>query len=117
MREQKNRPILLHILEDLQDIEHFTRVADKEEFRINSMLRKAVCMSLLNIGEVSRQLPEALTSKYPEIPWNSIVGLRNRVAHGYHALDIEIIWEIITNDLFELKKAILDQLESVSPDD
>jgi uncharacterized protein with HEPN domain len=80
------------------------------DFKIDSMVKKAVCMSLLNIGELTRELPDELTEKHPEIPWSSVIGLRNRAAHGYHALDDEIIWEIANKDLAKLKKVIVKEL-------
>lgn len=110
MNARRIKPILLHIAEDLEDIERFMQGTNKEVFHANSMLRKAVCMSLLNIGEMSKQLPEALTSKYPNIPWNSIVGLRNRVAHGYHTLDTDIMWDIVCNDLTNFWEVVIREL-------
>lgn len=110
MNARRIKPILLHIAEDLEDIERFIQGANKDVFHTNSMLRKAVCMSLINIGEMSKQLPEALTSKYPDIPWNSIVGLRNRVAHGYHTLDTDIMWDIVCNDLTKFREVVMREL-------
>ena len=111
MKDQKSKAILLHLLEDLQDIEHFLQNVSKEEFLANSMIKKAVCMSLLNIGEMSRELPEEITKKNQDIPWSSIVALRNRVAHGYHSLDDEIIWDIAKKDLDKFKSVIIYELQ------
>lgn len=111
MKKQKSRTILSHLLEDILDIERFLQDVSKEEFLANSMVKKAVCMSLLNIGEMSRELPEAITRKNPDIPWSSIVALRNRVAHGYHSLDDEVIWDIAKHDLDEFKGVILYELQ------
>lgn len=112
MKEPRTKTILLHILEDLRDIEQFIQGISKEEFKANSMVKKAVCMSLLNIGEMTRQLPEALTKKHPNIPWSSIIGLRNRAAHGYHTLDDEIIWNIAVIDLKKFRDVIIHELKT-----
>ncbi|NLI91822.1 MAG: DUF86 domain-containing protein [Peptococcaceae bacterium] len=114
MKEQKVKIILLHIMEDLQDIELFLQNISKEEFLTSSMIKKAVSMSLLNIGELSKELPAALTTKYPDIPWVSIVGLRNRTAHGYHGLDPEIIWNICNKDLKEFEKVIAYEIQQIN---
>ena len=102
------------MLEDLNDIERFTQNVTKEEFCSNTMIKKAVCMSFLNIGEIVRILPEELTKRNPDIPWASIVGLRNRTAHGYHSLDEEVIWDIAKNDLKELERVIIQELRQLN---
>jgi uncharacterized protein with HEPN domain len=114
MKDPKTKTILLHILEDLQDIEQLIFRLSKADFKANSMVKKAVCMSFLNIDEMTRELPEEFTKKHPEIPWTSIIGLRNRAAHGYHMLDDEIIWEIAGNDLKNLKKVVVYELNIIN---
>jgi len=109
MKKQRTKTLLLHILEDLQDIKHFLQGISKEEFRTNSMVKKAVIMSLLNIGEISRELPQEIIERNPDIPWHSIIGLRNRAAHGYHSLDDDIIWEIATGDLTKFEQTIVNE--------
>ena len=40
--------------------------------------------------------------RWPAIPWRGVTGLRNRLIHGYHALDLDILWDILQDDLPEL---------------
>jgi hypothetical protein len=54
MNEQRAKSLLLHILEDLRDIESFVQEVSQEEFEASSLLKKAVSMSLINIGELTR---------------------------------------------------------------
>lgn len=68
-------------------------------------------MSLINIGELARELPGDVKARHPQIPWPNIVGLRNRAAHGYRALDPEVIWAIVNGDLELLEAAIRSELE------
>jgi len=114
MKSKRIRAMLLHILEDIQDIDTILQYNTKEKFQSESILKKAVCMSLINIGEMARHLPETLTSEHPEIPWGSVVGLRNRVAHGYHVLDTDVVWDIMNNDLKRLKEVVTDALEIIT---
>jgi len=113
MKSKRTKAVLLHILEDIQDIENIIRSNSKEIFQADPILKKAICMSLINIGELTHLLHETLIAKYPEIPWGSVIGLRNRVAHGYHVLDIDVVWDIINNDLKKLKDAISDAYEMI----
>lgn len=64
------------------------------------------------IGEAASRVPGEDCARYPEILWPQIVGLRNRLIHGYDAVDLDILWQIIEHDLPPLITAletILDQ--------
>jgi len=51
------------------------------------------------VGEAAGRVPESERFQYPAIPWKQIVGLRNRVIHGYDSVDFDILWQIVTRDL------------------
>lgn len=66
------------------------------EFLSDIKTQHAVGMSLIVIGESAVRLMETypdFIEDHPDFPWHSIRGLRNRVAHGYFTLDLNIIWE------------------------
>ncbi len=73
-------------------------------------LLAADCMLITAIGEgvnrINRILPDFLTSNFPHIPWQAIVGMRNHLAHGYFELDAELVFETIKNDLPPLNEVI-----------
>ena len=50
------------------------------------------------VGEAATRIPEATHARYPDIPWREIIGTRNRLIHGYDAVDLNILWEIVTAD-------------------
>jgi len=77
---KKDIEILKHILADIDDIVKFTSAIDFEGFVSNSMLRKAVCMSLINIGELTKSLSSTFKSDNKQIPWKNISGLRDITA-------------------------------------
>jgi len=54
------------------------------------------------VGEAANRIPHEERSRHPEIPWLQIVGLRNRLIHGYDAIDYEILWQILNHDIPEL---------------
>ena len=66
------------------------------------------CMTIMAIGEGFRKIDKTtdgkLLSLRPEIPWHQVFGLRNRIAHGYFDIDVDIISEVINEDL----KPLLD---------
>jgi uncharacterized protein with HEPN domain len=54
-------------------------------------------------------VPEPVQEKYPELPWLQMIGLRNRLIHGYDNVDFDILWVIVTQDLPKL----ISQLETI----
>ena len=66
------------------------------------MLALAVVRLLEIIGEAATRVPVEERARRPEIPWSSIVGLRNRLIHGYDDVDHAIIWAIVSTDLAAL---------------
>jgi uncharacterized protein with HEPN domain len=84
--------ILFHILEDCNDIQNFIKDESKESFLSNIMLKKAVCMSLINIGELVKSLPKTFCEQHPQLPWKRIAGMRDIAAHKYKQLDMEAMW-------------------------
>ena len=113
MSEQRTKILLLHILEDLSDIREFIAGASQDAFASDKMMRKAVCQSILNIGEAIKSLPQVFLDRNPEIPWRSIVAMRNHTAHGYHSLQMDIVWAIATHDVPQLIPVIKRELESI----
>ncbi len=109
---EKIRLILDHILEDAKDIIVFSQaVSNLEELRNNSLIKKAIVMSLLNIGELANKLPSEFTDEHPQIPWRSMVGMRNFAAHGYHILNLQIVWDTTQTSIPELVHFLEKQLE------
>ncbi|MDR1112040.1 MAG: DUF86 domain-containing protein [Deltaproteobacteria bacterium] len=66
------------------------------------MIRKAVVMSLLNIGELASHLPQDYIQTHDILPWKAMIGMRNLAAHGYHIMNLEIVWDTAENSIPEL---------------
>lgn len=63
------------------------------------LFRLAVERLLEMIGEAAARIPAEDQARFAEIPWSQIVGLRNRLIHGYDAIDLDILWRIVARDL------------------
>ena len=60
-------------------------------------------MCILQIGELAGKLTDDFKLKYNEMPWRNIVTIRNRAAHAYGSMDVEVLWKIATHTVPELK--------------
>ena len=64
----------------------------------------AFCIS--QIGELAKDVSESAQSAYPQIPWRSIKGMRNRIVHEYENVDLAVLWGTITKSLPLLVESI-----------
>jgi uncharacterized protein with HEPN domain len=78
------------------------------------MLELALTRLLEIIGEAANRVSEDMQQQHPEIPWRQIVGLRHRLIHGYDAVDLDILWDIVRYDLPPLIAA-LEEILGANP--
>lgn len=77
-----------------------------EDFRANDMLIEACVFNLGQIGELTTKLGEAFKKENTQVAWAQIYGLRNRIVHDYEGVNLRLIWEIISDDMPELRSAL-----------
>lgn len=68
----------------------------REKFEADGRTRDAVLRRLLVIGEAASHLSPETLSRFPELPFRKMIGMRNRVVHDYGAIDVEIVWDTIS---------------------
>jgi len=93
------------IIESITDIKEFTADLTRESFSTDKKTIKAVVRSLEIIGEAANKLPQHVRDRYPEISWQEIIGMRNRLIHEYFGVDLDIVWQTIEEDLEPLEGA------------
>ncbi|MBY0434540.1 MAG: DUF86 domain-containing protein [Cyclobacteriaceae bacterium] len=113
-----DRDYLLY-LEDIAQaidrIQEYIAESDFQKFKWDYKTVDAVVRNFEIIGEASKNLPLTIKGKYPEIPWDEMYRLRNRVSHEYFGIDYEILWDIITRHLPQNRKDIAAILEREKP--
>ena len=112
--DKRDRTLLLKILDEANIIAEIINGYDCESFIEDEKAKRAVCMTLINIGELVKLLSDKLRHDNPSIPWRSITGLRDVTAHGYMTLHMEDIWETASEDVTMLVKQVTMLLESYS---
>ncbi len=102
---------LCHALERIDHIGEYTE-GKPENFFGDRKTRDAVLRNLEIIGQCLKDYGlETLEAARPDIRWRRVSGIRNVLAHEYMALDLDLVWEIITSHLPVLRAAIAEQLE------
>ncbi len=105
---------LSEILTSMDKIERYTAGLSYEEFIIHEEKVDAVERNIEKIGEAAAAIPAEVRDRHPEVPWKTIVGLRNKVIHHYFAVDYEVIWQIVTKNIPATKGKIAEILREYS---
>ena len=107
--DERYQELMRKMLEEIDFLLDHTDNLSYENFVNDPVIQRAIAMSLLNIGELANGLTFDIYTKFPNIPWRDIIGLRHAVAHGYGTLDFDVVWETTKHDIPALKT----QLESI----
>lgn len=99
MSERSPEILLADIREALSKIFTYTQGLDERTFAENSLVVDAVLRNIEVIGEAASKLPEDFVSAHPEIEWRKIVGMRNRLIHGYFGVSLGLVWQTIQGNL------------------
>ncbi len=97
---------LTEMLEAIGRVDLYVRGMDEAAFAASMIAYDAVLMNLLVVGEAVRRIDVAVLSQEPAIEWAKIIGLRNRIAHGYEDIEPAVIWATILRDLPALREAV-----------
>ena len=103
--------ILEHIRINGKDILNFLGDITEEEFLQNKLIRNAVGMSLINIGELVKALPLEFREENPQLPWRRIAGMRDLAAHKYQTLDMRAVYNVARNRIPEIIAFVDDYLD------
>lgn len=90
----------------------YTNGCDFESFSRNEEKVDATVFAISQIGELVKNISKETMIKYPNIEWVIIKNLRNKIVHDYEGIKLNFIWDIITEDIVQLKA----DLESVLQD-
>ena len=93
---------LEHIRQAATDACSFVQGQTKADYIADRRTQQAVILSLLFIGEAATKLIQHygdFLTRHPEVPWSSMKGMRNRLAHGYFDINLEVVWETVSQAL------------------
>jgi uncharacterized protein with HEPN domain len=100
------------ILSAVDRIESFIAGMTEVQFLQDQRTIDAVARNLGIIGEAARHVPDEIRGRAPEVPWRTVVAMRNFVIHEYMEVDDSIIWQTATADIGGLREAMNRLLEA-----
>ncbi|SRR5579884_381683 len=100
---------LQHVLDAIERIRRYTSALSEADFWLNDLVQDAVLRNIEIIGEAVRNIEicdPQFASDHPEIPFREIYSMRNRLAHGYFAVNPGLVWEAVQRDIPTLETQI-----------
>ena len=95
-----------HMQDAAKEAYSFAKKKSRRGLEENRMLVLAVLKDLEILGEAANKVSAETREKHKQIPWKEIIGMRNRLIHGYFDIDYEIVYKTINEDLPELIKTL-----------
>lgn len=90
------------IIDDINFCIKHLEAISLQEFNMDEILSSAISFKFVQISENVKKLPLSINEVYPNIPWNKISGLRNRIVHDYGSIQLDIIYNTVKDDLPKL---------------
>jgi uncharacterized protein with HEPN domain len=90
---------LRHILDAAREAVAFSEEQDRRSLEADRKLNLSLVRLLEIIGEAAKGITNDFRREHPELPWKSMMGMRDRLIHGYFDVNLDIIWKTAKNDL------------------
>jgi uncharacterized protein with HEPN domain len=105
MTENRLEDYLDHMRQAATDACTYVEGLEKDDFLDDKRTQQAVTMSVIICGEAATKIMGSYTEfadRHPEIPWRNMRGMRNRIAHGYFDINLDIVWDTVQTALPQL---------------
>lgn len=109
--EERDTAYLWDMLQAAEEVRDMVADRDLAAFLENRMLVRAVERGVEIIGEAARRVSADFAGAHPEVPWRTLIGQRNILAHEYGHIDHELLYRTVMDDVPEL----IVQLQSLLP--
>jgi uncharacterized protein with HEPN domain len=101
---------LTHMLTHAIEAVRMARGRRREDLDADRQLNLSLVRLLEVVGEAAARVSPGTQTRLASIPWPDVVGLRNRLVHGYDKVDFDILWDVVQMDLppliAELREAL-----------
>ena len=103
---------LRQMLDHIEEAIALAKVRTRADLESDRMFLLALLKLVEIAGEAATRVPTAMQIRHPEFPWRELIGTRNRLIHGYDAVDLDILWNIVTDDF----PSLTTQIETILQD-
>jgi uncharacterized protein with HEPN domain len=110
MPKRRDSDFLRDILEAAHRIGRYTEGMNYEAFLRDTKTQDAVIRNLEIVGEATKNLSAEVREEHHEVPWRGMAGLRDRLIHDYFGINLDIVWQIVTDELPQAA----DQIETMT---
>lgn len=103
---------IMHMVDAATEAISFIEGKSKSDLIYNRMMVLSIIKEVEIIGEAASKVSAETKIKFPIIPWQDIIWMRNRLIHGYFDVDLDIVWNTVITDLPDLLvklKSIIDR--------
>ena len=112
MSRHDDRISLAQMLDHAREAVAMAAGRTRHELDTDRMLMLALTRLIEIVGEAARRVSKKARSEHPDIPWSQIVGMRDRLIHGYDVVDPDLLWDTIELDLPPLVMQLRQVLET-----
>jgi uncharacterized protein with HEPN domain len=109
MSKRVDMDFLADCKEAIMRISAYTEDLSYEQFLEDKKTQDAVVRNLEVIGEAAKNVSEELKRKHPQIPWQDLAGVQDKLIHHYFGVNFDIVWNIVRQEL----PKVLSQLEGI----
>ncbi len=88
----------------------FAAGEERQAFQPGQLVFEAIVRQIEIIGEAAAHLPDDFQARSPAVPWANLISMRNRLIHGYFAIDPDIVWSVVHDKL----PALISELKKLS---
>ena len=107
-----DRVRILHMIDATESVEQFAAGRKRGDLDTDKMLLFAILRAIEVIGEAASKVTSETQDASPGVPWASIVGMRNRLIHGYFDIDSDVVWKTVTDEVPVLRRSLQALLEN-----
>ncbi|MDD4909118.1 MAG: DUF86 domain-containing protein [Candidatus Omnitrophica bacterium] len=114
MVKRDYRDYVQDIVDCISEIYDFVGEMSLAQFKKDKKTQNAVLRSVEVMGEAAKNIPAAIKEKHPGVPWKAMAGMRDKLIHEYSGVDLEIVWNLIKQELPEVRPLVLKVRKSLN---